>query len=425
MRLIKRTYYYTAFWLLPVIIIGSFFCFFMIEYIAYEETDEFLTYEMERLINYQKKFNDLPEYHKAATVTPAAGYKKPFFKDTLLLEPGDNEMVPYRELHFTIKHKGKYFNIVLRHLLLGRDDIAQGTLLIVVGIMLLISLFLIIMVNHITGKIWKPFYQTLDTLIQFKIDNPLPEFSKTTIDEFEALNSTLQALLKKIADDFRHNKEFNGNASHELQTHLAIIRANTEKLLNDESGKASGISELEKIYSAATRLSQVQKSLLLLSRIDNREYSNNVDVDLRMVLQQAIDTFQEASQLRGITINQHVNPVTIHMDAGLAEILMNNLVKNAVKYNVQNGYITIKLDTAALVIENSGLPFQGDPNALLERFARGENGNYGIGLAIAKQICELYNFSISYTISEQSDHILSVYFSSTSNAFKVKSAKKA
>ena len=107
MRLIKRTYYITSLWLLPVTLIGSIFCFLMIEFISYEETDEFLTYEMQRLERYHAEHNDLPEFHKVADILPDVVYSKPFFKDTMLLEPGDNEMVPYRELYFTINHKGQ------------------------------------------------------------------------------------------------------------------------------------------------------------------------------------------------------------------------------------------------------------------------------------------------------------------------------
>jgi len=410
MKLIKRTYYYTALWLLPVMVIGSIFCFFMIEYIAYEETDEFLTYEMERLVKYHKEYNELPEYHKVANIIPDVSYEKPFFKDTLILEPGDNEMVPYRELYFSINHKGRDFGIVLQHLLLGRDDIAQGTLLITIGIMLLTALFVILILNQVTGRIWKPFYKTLDKLNNFKIDNPLPEFSKTSIDEFESLNSTLHILLKKIADDYRNNKQFNENASHELQTHLAIIRANTEKLLDNTTNNKQGLNELKKIYSASTRLSQVQKSLLLLSKINNREYSNNVDVDLQELLKQALNTFQEVMEIREIKIHKKISKCTIFMDTGLAEILINNLIKNSVKHNVQSGYIKVTLDSSSLKIENSGPSFQGDPEVLLKRFVRGEDGNLGIGLAIVKQICELYNFNISYKVSEQSNHILSINF---------------
>ncbi|GJM31835.1 MAG: two-component sensor histidine kinase [Saprospiraceae bacterium] len=413
MKLIYRTYTLTAIWLLPVMIIGSIFCFYMIEYIAYEETDEFLTYEMERLVNYHKEFKHLPEYHKVADILPDVKYDHFYFKDTLLLEPGDNELVPYRELRFTIDHKGRDFSIVLRHLLLGRDDVAQGTLLIIIGLMLLVALFLVIMVNQITGQIWKPFYHTLDNLKKFKIGEALPVFQKTEIEEFGTLNATLQTLLKKITSDYHHNKEFNENASHELQTHLAIIRANTEKLLNRSTGEVEAMGELKKIYAASTRLSQVQKSLLLLSKITNKEYSNNQDVKLQEPLNLALDFFSEAINIREIELKKHLEPCMVNMDAGLAEILVNNLLKNAVKHNLQKGYIWVKLTASSLIIENSGLPFQGDPNSLLERFAKGENGNIGIGLAIVKQICELYNFSISYEVSEQDSHKITILFATT------------
>ena len=93
------------------------------------------------------------------------------------------------------------------------------------------------------------------------------------------------------------------------------------------------------------------------------------------------------------------------MDAGLAGILINNLIKNAVKHNLQQGYITIKLTAEKLEIENSGPEFKGNPDSLLQRFSKGENGNIGIGLAIVKQICELYHFTLSYKISEKNHKI--------------------
>ncbi|MCO6491021.1 MAG: HAMP domain-containing histidine kinase [Phaeodactylibacter sp.] len=408
MKLIKRTYFLTALWLLPVMFIGSIFCFYMIEYIAYEETDEFLTYEMERLLDYHKTNGNLPDYHKVSNVIPGLRYEKPVFRDTLLLETGDNEMVPYRMLYFTIQHKERDFTIVLSHLLLGKDDVAQGTALIIFGLMFLVSAFLVLIVNQVTRKIWAPFYQTLNQLTQFKIGNPLPQFPKTTIEEFETLNATLATLLKKITNDYQHNKEFNENASHELQTHLAIIRSNTEKLLNNIPESARNVNELQTIYSASTRLSQVQRSLLLLSKISNGEYSKDVNVDMRQMLFQSLSTFSETIELRGITIKKDIQPCEIYMDAGLAEILLSNLVKNAVKHNIQDGFISIKLTASALEVENSGLTVQGDPERMLRRFAKGNNGNSGIGLAIVDQICELYGFCLSYEVSGGSNHKIAI-----------------
>jgi len=409
MKLIKRTYTYTALSLIPVIILGSLFCYYMIEYISYEETDEFLTYEMQRLVDYHKDNNDLPQFHQVTDILPGVKYDMPTFRDTLILEPADNEMVPYRELYFTINHKGEDQTLVLRHLLIGRDDIAEGTILIIAGLMMLITSILYVIVNHMTGKIWTPFYKTLDRLIHFKISGPLPEFPETDIDEFRSLNTTLKTLLGKISADYRHNKEFSENSSHELQTHLAIIRATTEKLLNIPDATPYA-EELQKVYAASNKLSQVQKSLLLLSKINNREYSNTVRIDVQQQVEQSLRLFGEAVAIREITVTRQLEPCFLVMDAGLAEILTNNLIKNAVKHNIQQGQIAVTLDASSLIIENSGTDLPGNAETMLERFAKGKDGNIGIGLAIVKQICELYNFNISYIVSEQSRHKVTISF---------------
>lgn len=411
MKLIKRTYLYTALWLPVVLVIGSVFIFYMIRYINYEETDEFLTYEMERLLEYHLVNNDLPDFHQVAAILPGVKYDAPVFKDTFLLEPADNEMIPYRELYFSIEHNGTPQTIVLRHLMPGNDDIAEGTLMIIGGLMLLITLLIYVILNRTAGKIWKPFYLTLDKLTAFKIGGPLPSFPDTQTDEFRLLNTTLDNLLKKAAADYRHNKEFGENASHELQTHLAIIRANTEKLIN-ENRDSEIPDELEKIYSAVTALSQIQKSLLLLGKIGNQEFSNLVKTDLKTTVEQSIETFREAIEIREIKVTTVLDECVVTTDPGLAEILLNNLIKNAVKYNIQGGFVQIGLNKNELEISNSGQPIAGNSEIMMKRFTKGKNGNIGIGLAIVKQICGLYNFGVSYTVSEEAVHTVRIVFNS-------------
>ena len=409
MKLIKRTYIYTSVALFPLLIIGSLFAFYMIEYISYEETDEFLTYEMERLINYHEQNNDLPDFHNVEDILEDVKYPKPVFKDTLLLEPGDNEMVPYRELRFSINHNGRDFTIIIRQLLLGRDDIAQGTLMIIFGLLFLFSLFVILTVNFAARKIWNPFYNTLNKIVTYKIRDPLPQFKNSGIDEFNTLNVTLKTFIKKISDDFLHNKQFNENASHELQTHLAVIKASTGKLLGNTEFTEEQLNELKKIHSAATKLSQAQKSLLLLSKIGNNEFGNNSNIDLAEILKSSLSFFEESIGLRQIKLHKEIKSCSVFMDAGLAEILINNLLKNAVKHNIQNGFINVKLNESELIIHNSGADFKGDTDTLLQRFGKGENGNIGIGLAIVKEICELYKFGLNYKVSEKT-HQISVVF---------------
>ncbi len=398
MKLINRTYIHASFWLLPVVIAGSIFCFYMIKYIVYEETDEYLTYEMERLVEYHKENHNLPEFHKVADIIEDLKFDNPVFRDTLILEPNDNELVPHRELNFTLNHKGKNHTIVLRQLLPGNDDILEGTILIIVGFLLLISIILFFMVNNISAKIWKPFYQTLKTMTKYKITEPLPVFSRSGIEEFNAMNETVESLLLKISEDYKRTKEFNENASHELQTHLAIIRANTEEILNSSVFKQINPEQIQAIYNATVRLTGVQKSLLLLSKIGNLEYNNSIRLNLVETVRQSLLLFQETIAIRNVTLIQNLNECIQFMDAGLAEIMVNNLLKNAVKHNVEGGFISINLAQTYFKITNSGLPFKGDPESLLQRFTIGDTGNSGLGLAIVKQICDLYHFNISYRI---------------------------
>ena len=115
MKLLTKTNRLSFIWIIPVIIIGSIFCYYMIQYIVYEEADEYLKYEMNRIVAYHNEFEDLPDNHSVVAVIDDKKFDKPHFKDTLILETEDNEMVPYRELYFTIEHKGIHKTILLRH----------------------------------------------------------------------------------------------------------------------------------------------------------------------------------------------------------------------------------------------------------------------------------------------------------------------
>lgn len=416
MKLIQRTYRLTLLALIPVFLLGGVYSYLMMRHVIYEETDEYLTYEMTRLLEYHRRHQALPDLHMVTDVIEGVAYPLPVFRDTLILEPGDNEMVPYRQLFFSIEHKGQPFTIVLRHLLVGDDDILQGALLIILGLMLLLTAALFLVVARASGHVWKPFHRTLSTLVGFSIHRPLPEFPRTGVREFDTLNDTASGLLRKIAADFRRTKEFNENASHELQTQLAVIRASAETLINDPEGRFADNPELARIYNAAVRLSRTERSLLLLSRIGNLEFDDRVDLDLSSVVEQAMEPFAEVIRLRDIHLHAELGNCPVRMDAGLAEILVNNLLKNAVKHNLEGGHIRITLDTRSLTVANSGLPHRGDTDRLVERFGTGPLGDSGIGLAIVKQICDLYGFPLDYTVSEANEHFLTVRFSTAADS---------
>jgi signal transduction histidine kinase len=188
-----------------------------------------------------------------------------------------------------------------------------------------------------------------------------------------------------------------------------VIKASTGKLLGNAGFTEEQLLELKKIHSAATKLSQAQKSLLLLSKIGNNEFGDNSNVEFADIVKSSLSFFEETIGLRQIKLKKEIADCTVFMDAGLAGILVNNLIKNAVKHNVQSGFISVKLTNKELTIENSGADFKGNTDTLLQRFGKGENGNIGIGLAIVKEICELYDFKLQYTVT-QGKHIISILF---------------
>lgn len=416
MKLIHRTYRLTLLGLVPVFLLGGIYSYLMMRHVIYEETDEYLTYEMNRLIEYHRRHQALPDLHMVTEVLEGVEYPLPVFRDTLILETGDNEMMPYRQLFFSIEHKGEPFTIVLRHLLVGDDDILQGALLIILGLMLLLSAALFLLVARASGQVWKPFHRTLATLTGFRIHRPLPDFPRTGIEEFDPLNATASGLLKKISDDFRRTKEFNENASHELQTQLAVIRASAEAMINHPDGRYADDRDLAAIYNAAVQLSRTERSLLLLSRIGNLEFDDRVDFDLSPVVERSMEPFLEVMRLREIHLESELVPCPVRMDAGLAEILVNNLLKNAVKHNLHGGHLHVKLDPRALTVANSGLPHQGDTGKLVERFGKGPLGDGGIGLAIVKQICDLYGFGLDYAVSPVHEHVVTIIFAQGANS---------
>jgi signal transduction histidine kinase len=398
MHLIRHTINQIGLMLIPITIIGGFFIYTAIKFISYEETDEYLTFEMNRIVKQYYLTNELPEINDVDEIIPNFESIVPFFKDTFIVDDSDGEEISYRELYFSLEHEGEVYGIVLRHLLLGRGDIARGSMYIIFGLMVLISITVLLMVNLITDRIWQPFFDTLKRIRSYNVQDTLPEFKATEIEEFSVLNSTILQMLKKMTGDYKRTKEFNENAAHELQTYLAVIKTSNEELLNTLPESSKWIEEARKSYASATKLSHIQKSLLLLSKIGNKEFYNNVYVPLDRVLEKSIEDFQEVIELLNINVTTEINRIKLLMDSGLATILTTNLVKNAVKHNINDGFIKIILNQNSLVISNSGESNKSNPSLLMERFEKGHSGNMGLGLAIVKQICDLYDFPLQYSI---------------------------
>jgi signal transduction histidine kinase len=403
MKLIRKTIYQIALALVPVMLLSTIFINYTIRWIAFHEADKFLAYEMVRFQRNFERTGELLPVYGISEIVSGMQFQETVFRDTTLISNIDGETERYRELRFSIPdvNSGQYHNIILRQVTLSKDDIAKGSVYIILGILLLMSVTILVVVNIQTEKIWAPFFRTLDKLQAYRVQQPAPEFEQSRIHEFGLLNEAVSRMLRKMSGDYSRVKELNENTAHEIQTHLAVIKASNEELLNLLPFDGAAIEQAKRSHLAATRLSHIQKSLTLLSKIGNKEFESVSQVQPDVIVGQMLDEFHELLQLRDIKVTTNLQPFSVRMDYGLAVVLVSNLLKNAVKHNIDGGEILIEFSDGRLVIRNTGKPYEGNPSELMRRFIRGDGGNTGLGLAIARQICETYGFKISYDVADQ------------------------
>nr|WP_237390502.1 HAMP domain-containing sensor histidine kinase [Fulvivirga sediminis] len=220
-------------------------------------------------------------------------------------------------------------------------------------------------------------------------------------------------MTERIRNDYEGLKEFTENASHEFQTPLAIIKSNIDWLLQQVSDKEQILS-LERIESSINRMSKTNKALLLLAKIENRNFNQYENASLESLVLETLESYEDFIQAKGLLIkkqlfnNQKNNrPV----NKSLLQILTNNLISNAIKHNILKGYIHIYLDENKLIIKNSGHKLTVDPHKLFDRFAKDNpsSESSGLGLAMVKQICEILHYDIKYQCQEN-EHIITISF---------------
>lgn len=264
----------------------------------------------------------------------------------------------------------------------------------------------------ISRKVLSPFNKTLKAMQQFRLQQKKPlVLPATRTKEFKRLNSFLSLMTNKALKDYQSLKEFTENASHEMQTPLAIIMGKLELLLesdiDDEQAKL-----IVSAHNAVEKLSKVGQSLTLMTKLDNREFESQEMLDLSRVLNDSLFAFQELLEMKSLSLEKEIeDDVKVKIHPLLVNILLNNLIGNAIRHNIKGGVIFVKLTSNILEISNSGEPLSIPAEKMFNRFVKNNQSNesVGLGLAIVKQICEQSNIDISYDYTENKHNIRLVF----------------
>lgn len=263
--------------------------------------------------------------------------------------------------------------------------------------------------RRLSKSVWKPFRETLDQLKTFSLNNQTKiEFSKTDVSEFDELNQSLTKLIEHNVSVYKTQKEFTENASHELQTPLAILKNKLDILLQNQDLTEKQYQIAEEMNRALSRSSRINKNLLLLAKIDNKQFDSET-FHLNEVLNQSLEILQEHFEQKNISVKTEISDnVKANGNIGLTEVLINNLIINAIRHTSINGSISIKLNNSVFEVSNSGAE-KLNSDLLFKRFSRfsKDNNGSGLGLAIVQEICKSQNWTIDYRF-ENYNHIFSV-----------------
>lgn len=274
------------------------------------------------------------------------------------------------------------------------QDIIAGVMIQYLLIFVVIALSLLIAIRFSLRNLWHPFENTLMSMEEFKVsDNTLPALENGDIKEFSRLNHTLTRLMQRNSETYHQQKEFTENASHELQTPLAVMRSRLDLLLQRNLDKEI-LDAINELYNANRRMERLNRDLLLLAKIDNDQFTACETVNITAVTREIANSLRSL----GYKVNTSLPATRYEITANrtLFESLVSNLIVNAAR---NSGQVDISLADGKLIVSNpsaDGKPLEH--SRLFLRFAStsGSKGN-GLGLAIAKAVCDVHRWNIEYS----------------------------
>jgi signal transduction histidine kinase len=391
--------------LLVVFSLAGTVLYFVLQSVVDNNLDEILTNRSDRIIR-TLKYNphsidsavSLDQSIDIIKISPTAPFR--IYSDTIIFDSSDQEIISCRKVTFSTKVDSTFYKVSIYISRLETEDLVQLIFYFMLGLFILIFFILYLLNRKLSSSLWRPFYALVNQLKTYKVgQNSSVHFEATTIVEFQQLNEAVNALLHKAQSDFRNLKEFTENASHEIQTPLAIIKLKIESILQDNSLTPAQHQQLLVAFESASRLSKLNEALLLLSKIENRQFVSEEEIDLCSLIKRRLEFIEELIVLKKVNVKINLDvPVVVKINPYLAEMLVNNLINNALKHNFENGEITISSTERVIKISNTGNPLTMPAEKLFQRFVKQNSGSEstGLGLSIVSEICKSYMINIQY-----------------------------
>ena len=388
---------------LAIALVGSIGFYTIIHHKIRHEVDEILVSQVEQA---QKRLQHQPfvqyaDWDDNPHIEPASRSERPSFTDITLPDSTENhEPIQFRQLQTTVKANGQLYQIRVRQPYYEFNELAREISLgIIFGFLGLMALSVLVGLGF-AQRLWRPFYATINQLGTFRLDSPAnAAFPQSSVQEFDLLSRSLDTLTQKIRQQFLLQKQFTENASHELQTPLAIAAAELDFVLQSKHLSEDDYFHLQQTTDALARLSQLNRSLLLLTQVENDQFMTSEDINISDLLGQYVHEFEPFFTHKQLIVAESITPdVRLSINRQLVGVLLTNLLKNAARHSPVGGQVTISLTPQTLLIQNSGSPLPFPATELFHRFVKdpARSDSIGLGLALVKQISDRYGLPLRY-----------------------------
>lgn len=384
------------------------------------EADEYINIELERRFNYTEKrikrtLDKNQEIKRKDTeiwqLKNESFYpSENSYSDTLIRNPDSDNMEIFRKKTFILAHDSSHFKISIVKSISDfyrlRDDIFEAFIPA-----FLILAFSIVLFNYLmSGLFFKPFNRILAHMRGFKVGQKNIDHVNTSTTEFIRMQNLFTDMVERIDEDYSNLKQYTENMAHEIQTPLTVIRNKLENFLTDEKWMKEKGEEIKIIYDETNYLSKLGQSLNLITRIENREFTDAMEIKTKAVVEKHLAAIQESIELKNLKVNTNLSTDHyFYLDPVLLDIIFKNLIRNAIQYASNASPIVIESSPDKFTIRNHGneLPFAEEK--LFDRFQRNNNSkkSLGLGLAIVKKICDLNSMTLNYRYSDQ-QHVFDI-----------------
>lgn len=335
------------------------------------------------------------------------------FGDTLKFDVKDKQYRTYRYLQYISEIGDTRLLVRIYKSTTPTDKLVERVTLMITLMVILFLAGIFFLNRFIFANLWKDFFEAIEKLKRFETTKEPVILGEQDIQEFDELKQALEVMTRRLAKDYRELKEYTDHTTHELQTPLAVIKSKTELLFQSEKLGAEEMKLLEAINISVHQLSRLNSTLTLITRIENRQFTEKEEISLVGLLDRHLELLEEHLSLRNIVVEKQYmdGGRTLIMDHGLADLLVANLLKNAIVHNNEGGGIVLETGPKSLTIRNDGPPLGFSQEELFTRFVRNtrRTGSFGLGLSLVKKVCETYNFSINYSFDNQ-QHIFTIGF---------------